>query len=119
MISVELKGNFYSVKFRGKKNQFTEYINKIMSITTKQYNFEDKCWMIPKQELTLLQSKFKDIEYLEEVFDIVKKKVIDYGDIGKQMKLQPFEYQKEAIKFAVDNKNALIIFPCGSGKLCI
>lgn len=36
--------------------------------------------------------------------------------IGKDMKLQPYLYQKEAINFALNHQNSLLILPCGAGK---
>jgi SNF2 family DNA or RNA helicase len=118
LISAELKNNYYVVRFKGEKRQFTEYINKVMSIPSKKYNFDEKCWMIPKEDIVMLQTRFKDILYLEQVDNCVPKKVnaSEYQNIGAMMKLQPYDYQKQAIKFAIDQKNALIILPCGSGK---
>ena len=41
----------------------------------------------------------------------------DYANMGKDLKLQPYEYQKELIKFCVDHPEALLICPCGSGNI--
>lgn len=40
----------------------------------------------------------------------------DYEDIGDTLKLSPYEYQKEAIRFCLKRKTALLVLPCGSGK---
>lgn len=44
-----------------------------------------------------------------------------YADMGKNMKLQPYDYQKEAIYFAISVREALLVLPCGSGKtpICV
>lgn len=44
-----------------------------------------------------------------------------YADIGKNMLLQPYDYQKEAIHFAINTKEALLVLPCGAGKtpICV
>lgn len=40
-----------------------------------------------------------------------------YADMGKNMLLQPYDYQKEAIYFAINIKEGLLVLPCGSGKI--
>lgn len=44
-----------------------------------------------------------------------------YAEMGKSMKLQPYDYQKEAIYFALNVREALLVLPCGSGKtpICV
>ena len=45
-----------------------------------------------------------------------KNKVENYKNMGSHLKLEPYEYQKEIIKFCLDKENALIVAPCGAGK---
>lgn len=116
MISVEERKGKYFIRFKGRKNQFTEYINKIMTLPNKEWDLENKCWVIPTSSLVFLQNKFKNIEYLEEVEDINKKVITGYENMGQHMKLTPYDYQKEAIKFGLHNDSCLLIYPCGSGK---
>lgn len=116
MISLEAKGNGYLVRFLGKKQQFNEYINKIMKIVTKEWNLEKRCWFVAKENLELLQAMFTNIEYLDEVQDLRPRVATDFDDMGKAMKLSPYDYQKEAIKFGIDMNEILIVYPCGSGK---
>ena len=122
MISAELKNGKYLIKFRGKKQQFNEYINKIMKLPKKDWDLDNKCWSIPQGDLPLLQKFFKDIDFLEEIQlkdnNIVKskRKITGYENMGKSMKLSPYNYQKEAIKFSLDSLNSLLVLPCGSGK---
>lgn len=118
MISAELKNNLYLIRFKGAKNQFNEYITNVMKLPGKQWSVENNCWVIPKESHHYLERYFKKIEYLEEVKEINRAKTTasDYADMGKSMKLQPYDYQKEAIKFAIDTHETLIVYPCGSGK---
>jgi SNF2 family DNA or RNA helicase len=118
VVSAELKSDKYLIKFKGKKQQFNEYINKVTNMPNREYDFKEKCWTIPRRDLPILQSKFKDIEFLEEVQDLEKpiRDTSTYAHMGKHMKLQPYDYQKEAIKFGVDSQGILIVYPCGSGK---
>lgn len=39
-----------------------------------------------------------------------------WDNIGEGLKLSPYCYQKETIKFGIDNGRGLLILPCGSGK---
>jgi SNF2 family DNA or RNA helicase len=118
MISAESRGDKLLVRFKGKKQQFNEYINKIMSLPDKEWNIQERCWSIPKSSLSALNSMFKNIEFLEEIKPKTNKTldIKDYENMGKSMKLQPYDYQKEAIKFALDTHETLIVYPCGSGK---
>lgn len=45
-----------------------------------------------------------------------KKDISDWENMGSMMKLQPYDYQKEVIKFCVDTENSLIVLPCGAGR---
>lgn len=40
----------------------------------------------------------------------------DFDEIGDTLKLSPYEYQKEAIRFCLKRKTALLVLPCGAGK---
>lgn len=116
MISLEAKGDGYLVRFLGKKNQFNEYINKVMRVQEKTWSLDKSCWIVSKDSLPLLQSMFNDIEYLDEVEEVKPLAATGYEDMGKSMKLTPYDYQKEAIKLGIDAKELLIVYPCGSGK---
>lgn len=116
MISLETCKNGYYVKFRGKKQQFNEYINKIMGIPDKSWNIDKACWVFPREQLDYVQHIFKGIEYLDEVQPIKAQMITGHEKMGKAMKLQPYDYQKEAIKFGLDRLETLLVLPCGSGK---
>lgn len=121
IIDIKKANGKFLVSFKGKKHQFNDYINKIMSIPEKQFDFERKCWCFDEKGIEKVKRLF-DVEKEELKKDVVlnneyaKTVVTDYENIGQMMKLKPYEYQKEAIKFCLDKKEALVVFPCGSGK---
>lgn len=52
----------------------------------------------------------------KECFDKVKAYTVSTGEVGSQLKLPLFPYQKETVSFCLDKQDALIVLPCGSGK---
>lgn len=81
------------------------------------YSFIDNCWSLHHSYVNDFLNKYK---HLDIPVETRKLKIVRYDkaldDIGKSMKLRPYIYQREAIKFVLDNNNALLILPCGSGK---
>lgn len=61
-------------------------------------------------------------EELENILKIIDSSELDYSlicdenDIGSELKLQLFPYQKDVVKYCLNTKNAIIVLPCGSGK---
>jgi superfamily II DNA or RNA helicase len=88
-----------------------------MKLPEKEWDAKERCWSVPQYLISGVQAIFKDVQFLDEV-KVVKTSYDNsaYADMGKTMKLQPYDYQKEAIKFGIDNHNILIVYPCGSGK---
>ncbi|MGL5507339.1 MAG: DEAD/DEAH box helicase family protein, partial [Paraclostridium sp.] len=62
-------------------------------------------WKLPKCYLPELQEQY-ETEFIKNPWD----------DIGQDMKLSPYVYQKETIHFAINNPKSLLILPTGSGK---
>ncbi|MCY7865989.1 SNF2-related protein [Bacillus spizizenii] len=124
MIQIEQVDGRHLVSFKGKKEQFNTYINKIMSVEDKDYDFERKCWAFDDEGIRIVERMFqvnnkpksKPKTDIIQTSAATKTKVVGHESIGKSMKLQPYDYQKEAIKFGVDNKEILIVYPCGAGK---
>ena len=52
----------------------------------------------------------------KECFNKVKTYAVSTGEVGSQLKLPLFPYQKETVSFCLDKQDALIVLPCGSGK---
>lgn len=65
-------------------------------------------WILSKEHLEDIKSRF-DYEIIINPWD----------NIGSDMKLTPYPYQKEAIHYAINNPNSLLILPTGSGKSAI
>ena len=117
-------GYCYLIKFNGNKKQFGFYMSIVGSVVDKKYDFDHSGWKFKEQQYQIVQA------FLDKVFpakqavpkkkdimsSVSEKNVNDYDDIGKSMKLQPYPYQKETIKFALDNLTTLLVLPCGSGK---
>ena len=70
----------------------------------------------PKQKTKTMKEKMGGL------ISVSRKIVEDWKDVGVGMKLQPYDYQKQVIKFITtphgpDNSHdTLIVSPCGSGK---
>lgn len=108
-----LENNKFLVRFNGDISYFNSYIRIIISklLYCAKPNMEQTGgWIFPYNKLDEVKSYFNDVVYENDYIPPV------YLDMGKNMKLQPYEYQKEAIYFAIENKEALMVLPCGSGK---
>lgn len=79
---------FYIAKFKGEKNPSTNG------------------WTVDKQFLEKFKEEF-EIEIVEQ----------SWKNMGEEMLLPPFDYQKEAIYFGLNNLNCIQILPPGAGKL--
>lgn len=109
MIELSSKGQYYKVKYNGSKNSFMTFIN-YMCKNKEAYKEKDIGWKLPKCYLPELQELFSNIDIVSEPWDY----------IGKTLKYEPFDYQKETIYFALNNPQSLLILGCGAGKsLCM
>lgn len=113
MISYQDIGNYYKVLFTGNTlNQLNKFFKITKDITKTIMPISDKdgnvgvAWKIRKA----------DLDNVLNLFDNAIKIHNEYDHIGETMKLSPYLYQKEAIYFALNKENALIILPCGAGK---
>ena len=105
MILINDLGINLGLKYSGNNintcKDFTAYMVSINA--TKKFKTSE--WIVPKSYLEEVQSKF---EY--------KIQINPWDDIGASLKLSPYPYQKEAIYYALNNPNSLLILPTGSGK---
>ena len=62
-------------------------------------------WIIPNEIVPLLEEECS-----------VKHFVSPWKDIGKGLKYEPYEYQKETVFFGSEQESALLLLPTGSGK---
>lgn len=107
MIEIKDYGYNYCVCYTGDKANYFDFLNLMLSIPdAKKLKHGKIGWKIPKCYLPNIQEQYDDIEFVANPWD----------NIGEGLKLPPYCYQKETIKFGVDNNKALLILPCGSGK---
>lgn len=105
MLELRDFGYNYQVIYKGDKKQYNNYFIAMSKIDGASKLTDKVGWKVPKCYIPELTKSF-EIEYVKNSWD----------DIGKDLKLEPYCYQKETIQFGVDNKKGLLILPCGSGK---
>lgn len=108
MIIIDDLGINISVRYTGRDvadcKLFISYMTSIRALK-KPRSSE---WIVSKDHFESIKSKF-DYTIKENPWD----------SIGSNMKLQPYPYQKEAIYYALNNTNSLLMLPTGAGKTCI
>ena len=129
------EGFDYGVRFVNNRQTF-RYFDQFMDIVGNakpmKYDYDTDYWWITEHDykkLVALNSKAfpSKAEKREKHKAKMKAAIInteaagelevaDYDKMGADMKLQPYDYQKKVIKFALDAENALVVSPCGSGK---
>ena len=65
-------------------------------------------WIIPNEIVPLLEEKCA-----------VERFISPWKDIGKGLKYEPYEYQKETVFFGSEKNSALFLLPTGSGKTVV
>ena len=95
---------------------FNHYANILGKVTDKKYDLDLKVWRVTKKVRDYLLTEEDKIEGTEES---VQTPVKDMGDITAGLKLKPYPYQEEIIKFCVLQEKSLIVCPCGAGKTLI
>ena len=108
-------------------NRFTEALGIIRD---KRYDISSDAWVVGEGGLSYFHDLERRIyppkktmrEKMEDLISVEKKEVEGWQSIGASMKLQPYDYQKQAVKFILDAHgdggahDTLIVSPCGSGK---
>ena len=108
MILIDDLGINISVKYIGDNiTDCKEFISYMISIKAHKKP-KGPNWIVSKDHFEDIKSKF---EYTI--------KINPWDSIGTNMKLQPYPYQKEAIYYALNNPNSLLILPTGAGKSTI
>ena len=108
MILIDDLGINISVKYIGDNiTDCKEFISYMISIKAHKKP-KGPNWIVSKDHFEDIKSKF---EYTI--------KINPWDSIGTNMRLQPYPYQKEAIYYALNNPNSLLILPTGAGKTCI
>lgn len=119
----------YGVKFNRTIKTFRyfdDFMNIVGNASSVKYDVDNDRWLISAytydrlsaldEKLFAPKKKVAKKETKVKALDIETKKISGYDTMGADMKLQPYEYQKRVIKFAVDTETVLVVSPCGSGK---
>ena len=107
MIEIRDYGYNYNVFYNGDKESYFSFFNFMTKIPdAKRLKNCKSGWKIPKCYLPELEEKF-NVSLIPNPWD----------NIGEGLKLSPYCYQKETIQFGVNKSKALLILPCGAGKL--
>lgn len=105
MIQITNLDNKIETVFIGEnRKEFLQYFNLIKQLNGEK-NSSTNGWTVDKQFIELFKKQF-DIEIVEQ----------PWQQMGEQMLLPPFNYQKEAIWFGLNNLNCIQILPPGTGK---
>lgn len=108
MLEIRDLGYNIRVIFKGNNEDYLSYVNYIASLEDSYKDYNDKGWIVPKDYLDTIKENF-ETQFRKEAWD----------DIGKDMKLQPFPYQKEVIYNALNNPEYMLVLPPGAGKTII
>lgn len=134
-------GYDYGVHFSRDKEaykHFSVYSKSIGDVKKKKFDVKNNWWKMSEadvSQLRIIESKCLGSKTQEPKKKIWKRvissepsvklgvtpnqKVVGYKNMGVWMKLSPYDYQKETIKFCYDNPESLIVLPCGAGKSAI
>ena len=121
-------GYDYAVNLNEKSQKairnFDLFAQMVGNFNHTEYNLEQDVWFIQAQDFAKLEAldarlfppKRKIGDKMASRFQTQVKEVSDWESMGADMKLQPYPYQKEIIKFCLDAENSLVVAPCGAGK---
>lgn len=110
-------GYNYGVAFSNEDKKFFNVFSSILGkISDKRYDFNFGTWLVREETKDYLLSEEKKIVGEDKKLPKPVKKI---PDITEGLKLQPYPYQKEVIRFCVAQEKTLIVLPCGSGKSLI
>ena len=107
------------------KDKINDFISLIGLFTKiRLYDCEFNGWVMSPDEASFLKSKDHELypglkDEMSKLITSKTKKIVGYENMGTGMKLPPYEYQKEIIKFILDTGDSLIVCPCGAGKTAI
>jgi len=122
-MNIILKSNVYELQFRYRK----VIVDKIKDIEGRRYNYQDKTWTIPATQRPALDKLVRYIQHFEVVSwgrnDTKEEEDIVYNipempklEIDPQVKIQPYDYQKEGIAQGLQFKRFLNTDAPGLGK---
>lgn len=118
----------YAIRLNEKSSKavknFDLFAQLVGNFKHKEYDLANDVWLIQASDFVKLEKldaylfppKRNLGDKMGSRFQTQVKEVSDWESIGADMKLQPYSYQKEIIKFCLDAETALVVAPCGSGK---
>lgn len=121
-------GMQYMVKFNrtSKKaaKHFDTYTAALGRINNKKFDLDKNKWKVDAEGYKILLAADESINpkprkkptIASKLIKVEQKDVGNYSNIGRYMKLSPYDYQKKVTKFCLKQDNALIVAPCGAGK---
>ena len=104
---LNLNNNIGVTHVGNNKEEFLRFFDIIKSCNA-QRDSQSNCFVV--------DSKFKELFQEQFETQIIQQ---PWEEMGADMKLPPFSYQKEAIYFGLNNLNSLMILPPGTGKTII
>ena len=132
----QLDDNEILVIFKGDRKT-RKYYNEFLGLANKlsyspKIDIPTRGWIIKQDDLYRVEDIDKKAfppkktmkEKMSNLVKVKRKEVSGWESIGQGMKLQPYDYQKQIVKFIVDThgdgaNDTLVISPCGSGKTVV
>lgn len=119
--------NQYAVCFHSSKKTmkyFDDFIDIVGRSTPVSFSLDTERWQISKAayqelielDLYLFPAKKTAKQRMASIIAATHDDIEGAEAMGADMKLQPYPYQKEIIKFALDAESTLIVAPCGAGR---
>ena len=114
----------YAVKFNNDDKKvirhFSDFADLIARLRSKKFDATTGEWIITQngyESFLNLDDRIFNRENFPAIEISADEKIVtDYAEMGKDLKLPLYDYQKQLIKFSLDAQNALIVAPCGAGK---
>ena len=115
----------YAVKFNNADRKvirhFSDFADLLAQLRLKKFDVKTGEWIITQSGYDSFLNLDEQIFSRENlpavtISEVEKKNITDYAEMGKNLKLSLYDYQKQLIKFSLDAQNALIVAPCGAGK---
>lgn len=95
----ERDANNYFIQYTGSdKKEFLDFTCQLGLVKSRFFDYHKSCWCCGRIEA-------------RKIYDNMNNK-----EIGNKLKLKPYGYQRQAIKFCIDHGSGLICLPCGAGK---
>ena len=109
MIEIKKKdNNSCFLEYKGTVEDRFRLLRILASLNCKRIN-ENK-WIVPMNiPQDILESLYKTFE--------LNMVTSPWKDVGKGLKYEPYEYQKETVFFGSEKNSALFLLPTGSGKI--